>query len=452
MASTRNYIDRSERLFSEAGYFSTNLATLWTTNDIVEADPVIYQDYEFGSLLVKDGVSCSVYFNKWNNPLTDVPSQFAITTDDESTDFIEFFCWVRPTKNCLVTVKTTLTKATLDMPTMQFMLSSNPLDVIQGQVGHHDIAVGLADEPRWHIVRAVPVQIPDDASHYSISVEITVTYEDAVSPGVMNISRPTAIRTNAMFESIFLSEAASFIPDVFLGKDFANFTENEPTYPLMRLLDVMTNSSNDVYLKHNSIEYLDVSEGFSPLSLGTFSTLIEPALANGQTLEWLAQFRGKNLVVTYEPSTEGEPWDLFVLDESTLDGDDVVATTTTPTTGFAGGLEEYFKWQVETGSYGHNAGTIPSMLGAIKLLLTGGKKIYYSVSANTINFFTLIDETFGAELLNIGDPSPFVTSILEPTRPLGMIINHELIGDSLILNESGNLILTGEGTYLISEG
>lgn len=427
MASTTNYIDRSERLFNESGYLSTVLGDLWTTDATIESDSIVYQDVEFGSLLLKDGSSCSVSYNIWGDPLTDIPSQFSITSPTDNTDHIESFCWVRPTKNCTVNIHTTLTKVNLDIATSQFLLSPNPLDVIVGETGTHTITIGATDTPKWHLVRAMPLQIPDDNSQYSIGSTISVIYDDVASPGQLNVSRPTVIRTHAIFENAFVSNAATYIPEVFLGRDSANFLSNSPTYPLIRMLDVMSNSSNDVFQSHDSIEYMDVSEGFSPSVEETYSSLISPIIADSQTLSWLAQFRGRNLIVTYEPSTEGEEWELFILDESVLDGTDVLASSSIPTTGFSGGVEEYFKWQVEFGYYGHNAGTLAAMISTIKLLLSGSKTISYTMSANSIHFQTSITETFGADLLSIGDSSPYITSILEPTRPLGMVITHELV-------------------------
>jgi hypothetical protein len=69
------------------------------------------------------------------------------------------------------------------------------------------------------------------------------------------------------------------------------------------------------------------------------------------------------------------------------------------------------------------------MVSAIKLLLTGSKTVNYVVGTNEITFETSIDETYASDTLglSIGDEHPYILLILEPTRPLGMIIHHELV-------------------------
>ena len=427
MPSTTNYIDESERRFTEQTYVTSVLGDLWKSDVAVTADPVVYQDASYGSLFIGGEAVSETTYNVWADPLADVPSQYAITTTTENTDYVEGFCWVRPTKNCTVQIRTQLTKVELNPTTTEFMLSSNPSDLYSGDSGEHLISVGVADDPAWHLVRSIPLQIPDDEEQYSIGLVIEVTFEDPSNPGDINISRPTIIRTHALYDSRMVTEVATFLPEVFLLKDSAQFDENKVTYPLMRLIDVSTNTANDVFIKVEQIEYLDIESGFESTDSGTYSTLVSPLYADVDTLRWLSQFRGRNLVVTYEPSTEGEEWEQFILDFSTLDGTDVLATSAISTSGVSGGVEEYFRWQVETGYYGHNAGTIDGMLSAIQLFLSGDKYINYTVTANSIHFQTSIDETFGADALGVGDSSPYIIQVVEPTRPLGMIVTHELV-------------------------
>ena len=117
------------------------------------------------------------------------------------------------------------------------------------------------------------------------------------------------------------------------------------------------------------------------------------------------------------------------MDASTLEGSGVLAVSAISVGGISGGVEAFFRWQIQTGYYGHNAGTVAAMISATKLLLGGTKTITYTGGTNEITFYTKIGETLNSDVLglSIGDENPLVLAILEPTRPLGLIINHELV-------------------------
>lgn len=425
MGATRNYIGESERNFVNGSIAASIIGTLWTSDGSLEPDAVIYQDSEYGSLeLVASATSHYVRYNIWSNPAVDEPSQFAITTTFDNGDYIEGFCWVRTTKNASFRISTVLTKVTLDAPTQTYLLSTNPADVYESEDGVHIIAIGSADAPRWHLLRSPRLNIPQGTAQYSVGMKIEIENGDASA--VYNFSRPTLMATFAVLDNRFMQEMAAFIPPVFLEMDTVEFNDNSPSIPLVRILDIATTISDDIYDKYEQIMYLDESEGKNLFDALTLSTLITPDIAETATLFWLAQFRGRDLFVTYEPSTEGEPWTLFILDESALNGIGVLGSGET-FGAIPGGVEEFYRWQVETGAYGHNAGTIPSMVSAIQLLLTGNKFINYTVGANTINFQTYYTETYNATVDDVGDASPFVLEVLEPTRPMGMILTHEII-------------------------
>lgn len=424
MGATYNYIDDTERIFLQSAYLAS-LGGLWSSDATLSVDTLVYQDADFGSLNLSGAASAYIKYNIWSTPSTDVPSQYAVTNAYEAGGTVEVFCWVRPTKNCTINLTARLQKVSLSGST--YMLSTDVNDIHVGETGSHTIKIGALDEPKWHLLRSFPVQIPDDDEQYSVGFTFEVSYADAVSPGELNFSRPTAYVTLGMMDNGFMAFALARFPEVFLEKDLADYETNNVTFPLLRLIDVCTTVADEAFTKFDQIRYADASQSFDPTDIGTYSTLVSPVVADSATLAWQAQFRGRSLVVTYEPSTNGVPWEVFRLDESQLDSEEVLGSSTTPTTGFAGGLEEYFKWQVETGYYGHNAGTIDSMISAIQLLLTGTKYIDYTMTANTIHFETDIDETFGGGDLSVGDESPYIIQILEPLRPLGMIITHEVV-------------------------
>jgi hypothetical protein len=66
------------------------------------------------------------------------------------------------------------------------------------------------------------------------------------------------------------------------------------------------------------------------------------------------------------------------------------------------------------------------MVSAIQRLLTGAGVVNYAVSANAIHFTTSWTETYGSVVGDIGSASLLLLQIVEPARPLGMIVTHEL--------------------------
>jgi hypothetical protein len=427
MGVTYNYIDESERLFLEDSYLQSSLATLWTSNGTLSADPVVYQDSDFGSLyLTPSSLENYVKFNYWANPATDIPSQFAVSPSIDADDFIESFVWFRPSVNCTIYVKTVLTKVTFDSTSQQYELSTNPADVITGSEGEHIITLGVLDSERWHLLRSVPTRLPD-TGNYSVSLQMRVVFSTTTNAH-LNISRPTIHSSYGVFRNRFMQFVGEYMPEIFIAQDTADFGTNEPTFPMMRFIDSITTDANDLQVKSEAFTYIDLATGFDPAESETFSTLVDPNYCDGATLLWLAQFRGRQILVTYQPSTEGASWVRFTLDDAVsgvLDDIGVLGSNASDI-GLPGGIEAYARWQVETGYYGHNAGTIEAMVSAIQRLLTGAGVVNYTVSANAIHFTTSWTETYGSVIGDIGSPSALLLQIVEPARPLGMIVTHEL--------------------------
>lgn len=431
--TVQNFIDPSERNFLQASLISS-YGDLWRSDDfVVEPSTTVYQDASFGSLKLSGASSGSLFYNDWANPAIDVPSQYAISGVNDLNDEIVSFVWVRATKNCTVRMRNIRTLATYDTSTQTYMLSTDVEDRVEGAWGVHVISLGVDDSQKWHLIRArmLPMPKETETTRYALGFELEITYADVV--GECFVSRPTMTALLDVVENSFLMDVIVIIPDVFLSQDLLNPSTTDVPFPLLRLIDIMTSKAGQVQDTIYTFEYKNESQGLDETIIETNSFFITPDLITSLThLSWLAQFRGRELVVTYEPSTEGEEWTKFVLDSPTsgvLDGTAVLALSAFTVEGISGGVDAYFKWQVRTGYYGHNAGTIDGMVSAIQLLLTGTKSVNYSVGANEITFETSITETYASDTLGliIGDSHPYVLEILEPTRPLGMIINHELV-------------------------
>ena len=428
--TVRNFIDPSERIFKETTVFAA-YSDLWRSTGVtIEPSTTVYQDAEFGSLKVYDSASGSVFFNDWETPSTDIPSQYAISGINDLNDEIVSFVWVRATENCTIRMRNIRTRVTYNATTQNYMLSTNPSDRVVGEWGILNVLIGDNDSEVWKLMRARMLAIPNDGTNprYAFGFELEINFDSTV--GQVYVSRPTITALLDVTENSFMLGSIGIVPDVFLGQDFVDPTTNSVQLPLIRLLDAMTHRAGEIQNAIYSYEYKNSSTGFDPNILETNSYLITPDLIDRlDQLKWLAQFRGRELLVTYEPSTEGEEWQDFVLNTSLLNGSSVLAVSAISVGGISGGVEAFFRWQVQTGYYGHNAGTTTAMIEAVKLLLGGTKTVTYTVGTNEITFYTKIGETLNSDTLglSIGDPNPLVLAILEPTRPLGLIINHELV-------------------------
>lgn len=424
MGTTYNFIDESERLFLEQSTFvASNVDDLWSSDGTIATDPTIYLDSDYGSLkLTPSSVGNYVRFN-YHSSVGSIPSQYAVTTDVDGNDFIEAFMWVKPTKNCTLYLQTVLTEVEFDENTSLFGFV-DPFDRVTGSEGSLSVDIGGTDVPTWQLVRAVPVAVPE-TGRWSIGVNFRVVFS-TLTDAYLNITRPTTHTSQRFLLGNFFTEAMTYVPEVFLETDFANYSTNNPTYPLSRFVDVITTTAGDIYDKTISFEYLDASDGGSYENLFTASRLVDPRVCDSTYLFWLSQFRGRPILITYQPSTEGIGWSVFTLNSSLLDSNDVIGSDATSLGGLPAGVDSFARWQVETGYYGHNAGTVQSMVSAAQRNLTGTKEVNYTMSSNSMAFTTKQSETFGSVAGDVGASNSVVLSLIEPARPLGMIITHTM--------------------------
>jgi len=424
MGTTYNFIDESERLFLEQSTFvATNVDDLWSSDGTTATDPTIYLDSDFGSLkLTPSNVSNYIRFN-YHSSVGSVPSQYAITTDVDGNDYIEAFMWVKSTKNCTLYLRTVLTEVEFDNDTSLYGFV-DPFSRVTGNEGSLSVDIGGTDVPTWQLVRAVPVAVPE-TGRWSIGLNFRVVFS-TLTDAYLNIARPSAHTARRFLLGDFLNNTMAYVPEIFIESDFANYSTNNPTYPLSRFVDVITTTAGDIYDKTISFEYLDASEGGSYENLFTVSRLVDPRVCDSAYLFWLSQFRGRPILITYQPSTEGIGWTVFTLNSSLLDSNDVIGSDATSLGGLPAGIDSFARWQVETGYYGHNAGTVQSMVSAAQRNLTGTKEINYTMSSNSMAFTTKQSETFGSVVGDIGSSNSVILSLIEPARPLGMLVTHTM--------------------------
>lgn len=424
MGTTYNYIDEAERLFLEQSIFvSTNVDDLWSSDGTITTDPTIYLDSDFGSLkLTPSTVGNYVRFN-YHSSVGSVPSQYAITTDVDGNDYIEAFMWVKSTKNCTLYLQTVLTEVEFDTVASSFVFV-DPFVRVTGNEGSLSVDIGGTDTPTWQLIRAVPVAVPENG-RWSIGLNFRVVFS-TLTDAYLNIARPTAHNSRRFLLGDFFTSVMSNVPEIFLETDFANFSTNDPTFPLSRFVDVITTTAGDIFDQTISFEYMDASEGGSTSNLFTLSRLVDPRVCDSAYLFWLSQFRGRPILITYQPSTEGIGWSVFALNSSLLDANDVLGNDATNLGGLPAGIDSFARWQVETGYYGHNAGTVQAMTSAIQRNLTGAKQVDYTLSGNTMAFTTKQSETFGTVAEDVGTSNSVILTLIEPARPLGMLVTHTL--------------------------
>jgi hypothetical protein len=433
MGTTNNYIPEEESTFLEASVFAAGVDDLWTSDGTISLDTETYLDAEYGSLkLVPSANENYVRYNYYATTAS-TPSQYSITASFDNDDFVESFVWVRPNRNCSIFLKTVLSKVTFDSGTGVYSFI-DPFEQIVGSEGSESVIIGGTDEAKWQPIRSIPVRVPS-SGFYSIELQMRIVFDDYTNASV-NIARPSAYPSLRFLDNLFLQGVTSYIPNVFFESDFADFSKNEPTLPFTRFLDVLTTTAGDINITANQFEYLDKASGGDPDDLTTLSQFVDPRVCDSNYLSYLAQFRGRPLLVTYQPSTEGVGWEVFTLDSSVLTGIDpatslpvgthVLGTGAANTGSLPEGIEAYARWQVETGYYGHNAGTLDAMVSAAQRALTGTKTVNYTVTQNQIAFTTSQAETFGTVVGDVGLSNPFVLSLIEPARPLGMVVTHTL--------------------------
>lgn len=285
--------------------------------------------------------------------------------------------------------------------------------------------------PQWFIFRSDPITI--EAETPTISISITF------QPN--NLNETFYFTTPAVYHKyeFFISNPAvpaiaSLLPTVFL--DIDSESEESLDVPLLRLIDILNLGLGESLELMSDFAYSDIEDGYIESDNSTKSTLGHHEVADIDTLLWLAKFNGTRPVLRFNSSLEllSEP---FVLDESVLDGTDVIRLTSyeelNPPALTVSGQENLLRWQMEYGYYGRNAGTVPAVMTAAKLMLIDNQSA--SVSYDYSNEPFVIDlqthwyETLGAlGPEEIGSSSSLVLEAISPARPLGTLIRHEMIG------------------------
>lgn len=282
----------------------------------------------------------------------------------------------------------------------------------------------------WNIVRATSFRVEGTTLAPSFNIKIEFEPEDATE--VFYMTSPCFIQE---FEYLALNAAflqlVRNLPQWI--KDATLSSNQSPNNQLFRYMDV-----GSVYLD-KAIEYLfaykffDISMGFVSTNNLTRSALVDPIVAEYETLLWLVSFVFTRPVTNFELSPEFLP-SPFILDASLLDGPDRLVLTSysalNPPVVSRTLQLNLLRWQATTGYYGSFAGTLPAIREATKQMLIGNKttSIDYDWQAEpwVINVETPWNETYGGDITGIGEESALVLEAISHARPLGVLVKHSM--------------------------
>jgi hypothetical protein len=211
--------------------------------------------------------------------------------------------------------------------------------------------------------------------------------------------------------------------------------ETAPDRAMLRLIDIATLGLGESLELTREFAYVDTEEGFSSSDSLTKSTLVNSSVAELETLIWLCKFSGTQPITRFNFSPE-IVFDAFILESSDLNSEDQLRLTSftdlNPPLLDTAAQETLLRWQLDTGYYGKNAGTLNALTEATKLQLINTKTVYvaydYDAAPYEINIQTKWSETIGAigpEV--IGQSSEIILESIEPARPLGTKITHEYV-------------------------
>lgn len=510
--------------------FYSSIGDLWlgSTGDIPIFSAYESKHVREGSLVweVRNGY---VFSFNWDYGMETATRNSIVTTDDDNDDYVESFVWVKSPVSMNVSIQTIIThNITLDpILTLEHRSETNNIRLISGE---------------WYLLRANPIQVPNDIHRYSISLEITVTeclgeildgdydfspyvgmpipvgylfastynmlnpgnvvsevyghigsfkvgdrvkltgndnqgppypsttpatgayvigtisavnsdgngdgnveviVERAVSNGYTDIafdgmvlarqlfiSHPTTycqndfIRNTAWFDTWYRMPSVMKDSDSRLAK---------PSYSLSRFIELCCEHRGEIYDILDEINYVDTSDGYNPADNLTKSTIVDPDVISRKYAFWVAQFVGTQL---YSPTVSVTPWQNIPATWQGIDAIDTVVDIN-DTVGWSAlqsfkpelvGLDEYFRWQISTGYYGINAGSLQAVTESIKRILTGTKSVRVEANPSSwvVNVYTYKSETLGTDLLGTGDEVQASQIILKRCKPAGFFVRHYL--------------------------
>ena len=268
----------------------------------------------------------------------------------------------------------------------------------------------------------------------SSTVSMIVRVGGLQSADVMYISNPVICAPDAISRNIFAAETWMRIPDYLRESDA---DQVEPTFPMLRFLDVMTADANEIFDIFERYRYITPEDGGALEA----PSALQPEEASIEVLRWWAQLLG---IKFYDPSSGSTPWVNF---ETLLDPDGVPEWTdwlTLPDADSSGtvtwdeleefspnvtGLLALLQWQVRTAYFGLRGGTKEAIVNAAKAGLSGTKTVTYLIHDGgdpwKIRIQTKQSESPNGE--DVGDPDGTILALIANAIPAGYEVVHETV-------------------------
>lgn len=249
------------------------------------------------------------------------------------------------------------------------------------------------------------------------------------------ITNPTLLTPDAISRNVFAAESWLRLPQYLQEVDEV---QEVPNFPLLRFMDVLTSSLDDLYVLWNDLRYIPPDDEGGPKI-----SALDPSISTIETLRWLAQLLG---IQFYDPSSGTTPW-IYLEEGVDLDGDgpEWSEWETVPDTGDIGtdvswaeiegfspsitGLIDLMRWQVQTAYYGLRGGTKQAVLDSAKKALSGTKyAVVLEPPASPV--WTILLQTKQSETPDnpgLGDSSQSVLDVVANAVPAGFELVHETI-------------------------
>lgn len=409
------------RIPQEQKIFIPEIPSLWATNGLgaCSSCPSVEKYPGEGSIqnILQQGQYISYNMGtSGGNGLSSVTSTKA--TDIEDT--ISAFVWIRTNRSMIVKFTISLLYPSNIFSTTPFASESSSFSVTSGE---------------WTLLRLTDLPIvSDDAYQYPIALKVIVVDIENDTEATVNLSHPVIYGTLDFINNPAIIDIMRKIPEYIRNSD----ANAEPLpYQLMRFMEMATIHTGEMVGLLDSFVYLDISQGkFFQNSIANRSKLVDPVVASREYLPWLAQFSGTQII---NPTTGFTPWENIpntwegidqIDDDDPVDEESVQWSSLQDFNTEPAGLEEFLRWQADTGYYGIRAGTKESIMKSIERVLTGNQYLEYEVLEPfswTIRIRTLKSETPDSSLIPVGSPVPEILELVEPARPAGFLIVHELL-------------------------
>jgi hypothetical protein len=400
--------------------FNEGVSSLWNATGTTLSKSVLISRFDNeGSLVAEVSSDDVIYFNKNSSTNLAISNSVSSNATTEVGDSFAVGFWIKSDAALSLTFSVELLLPNQFGITLPKQKKSETFSITSGE---------------WSFIQLENrVTVPDDEHQYPISFNIDFRDIFDASTANINVSHPLITASLDFVNNPMLLDFYRKIPEFYRNQDSLG-TEAPYPWTLARFLEMCIIHQGEMLQIIDDSIYDDISDGKNPEDPTTLSTLVDPTVASRENIFWLAQFSGTKII---NPTTGVTPWNNLPATWQGIDDLDGIPVTDNDIAPWdviqdsdpePAGLDEFLRWQVQYGYYGVNAGSKEAVIESVKRVLTGTKAITYSTpSAWNILIETKKTETPDSSLIPLGDPVLEVLELMEPSRPLGCLITHELI-------------------------